>query len=457
MPPRTPHPPHGLLLGWQDPPTTGRKNGFPTPIWDRGDEGHLITVAPTGAGKGVGCIIPALLTWQGPAIVIDPKGENYAVTAKHRRAMGQSVHVLDPFCITDCRRSDSLNPLDLLGALKTAQEDEMRVIAQAVIQEKTFGKNQDPYWDSRAANLITTAIGHCSTHLKTPSMRDVREVVEWYDHWSTESPYGTQSGSCHHGIAQDFKPVGMSSSRTRTCITSTAIDHLAFIADGPVTASLLKSTIDLKKIQRGDPLTIYIVLPPDKLITHGKLLRLWLVTLMTTLSRRRAKPRIPTLLLADEAAQLGGVKELVSAITLMRGYGVKVWTFWQDISQLRKTYPDTWEAILNNCSIHQYFGASTPMAANLLQDYLADTCPRPVHALKPNQLTLYRPEHQGAVMRIPNYLSDPMFQGLYSRNPFYRTKHHLPALDEDFEDMFEVEEQDGAVVLSFPGKEERNA
>lgn len=77
---------HGLLLGWTPPEKGG---GFRKDVWDDGAEGHLMTIAPTGAGKGVSASIPACLTWQGPLIVIDPKGEHYAVTARRRR---EAVH-----------------------------------------------------------------------------------------------------------------------------------------------------------------------------------------------------------------------------------------------------------------------------------------------------------------------------------------------------------------------------
>ena len=86
----------GLPLGTPAASKTARRAATEVPIFDD-DEGHLITFAPTGAGKGVSCIIPALLTWDGPAIVIDPKGENYAVTARRRLELGQRVALIDPF------------------------------------------------------------------------------------------------------------------------------------------------------------------------------------------------------------------------------------------------------------------------------------------------------------------------------------------------------------------------
>lgn len=61
-----------------------------------GGDRHLLTVAPTRAGKGVSAIIPNLLTYEGSATVIDPKGENALITGAQRVAMGQTVMLLDP-------------------------------------------------------------------------------------------------------------------------------------------------------------------------------------------------------------------------------------------------------------------------------------------------------------------------------------------------------------------------
>lgn len=444
-------PRHGLVLGIAE---KEKAKGFPAPIWDEGPDGHLVTVAPTGAGKGVSCIIPALLTWQGPAIVIDPKGENYAVTAARRRAMGQKVHVLDPFGITGCVQPASLNPFDIVGKPRTARWEDFVTLARAVVQDKTFGKNQDPYWDNRAANLIACAMAHASAHLPAPTLEDVLTLVLSYDQFAMDfrhQPFETQ---CHPEIAAPFAPAGMAWDKTRIAITSTAVDLISYLMGGSVLTSLKRSTVDLRKVERGDPMTLYLVLPPDKLATHGKLLRLWMTCLMTVLTRRRTPPAQPTLLLVDEAAQLGEMRELVTAVTLMRGYGIRVWTFWQDLSQLKATYPDHWEAILNNCAYHQYFGAATPMAANALQAYLGDALLRSVHRMKANELALFRPRERGAIVRMPSYLTDPMYQGLYEPNPFYEARQ--PKLPWE-EPGYALEESADGVVLAFPQREGRDA
>lgn len=103
MQPRTPSlpvdpdlPEDGLLVGWsleaehQRVPVGFRFAGASSEHRRAGEhldpilftaEGHLITIAPTGAGKGIGALIPTLLRHPGQVIVIDPKGENYRVTA----------------------------------------------------------------------------------------------------------------------------------------------------------------------------------------------------------------------------------------------------------------------------------------------------------------------------------------------------------------------------------------
>jgi type IV secretory pathway TraG/TraD family ATPase VirD4 len=76
-------------------------------------DGHILTCTPTRAGKGIGAVIPNLLTYPGSAFVLDFKGENYTVTARARRAAGQAVFLIDPFGITGAP-SHGMNWLDTL-------------------------------------------------------------------------------------------------------------------------------------------------------------------------------------------------------------------------------------------------------------------------------------------------------------------------------------------------------
>jgi type IV secretion system protein VirD4 len=87
----------GLPIGWTGSNAIKPRIGFDNSIFSErpnelllhNEEGHLLTIAPTGAGKGVSSVIPAILSHRGPLFIIDIKGENYQVTARHRRQVGR--------------------------------------------------------------------------------------------------------------------------------------------------------------------------------------------------------------------------------------------------------------------------------------------------------------------------------------------------------------------------------
>src|SRR4051812_15830307 len=108
----------GIVLGYEARQESGF--GFPDghpppqaegPIVFDGD-GPICVIAPTGAGKGRDLLIPTILTYEGPLIVTDLKGELASVCARRRREMGFEVAVLDPFKITRFE-SARLNPFDI--------------------------------------------------------------------------------------------------------------------------------------------------------------------------------------------------------------------------------------------------------------------------------------------------------------------------------------------------------
>lgn len=406
----------GLLLGTPVERSRARRVSAapPVSVWDDGD-GHLITFAPTGAGKGVSCIIPALLSWDGPAIVIDPKGENYAVTAARRRAFGQRVHLLDPFAVTG-GKTDRLNPLDLIDIASPSAPDDAAVIAKLITQGTQ--RHFDPFWDERGEALIIGLILHVLKDQPLPlhNLAEVRHLVEAGHETQLLATAMSRSTCQDVRVAANILSLD---SRVRSSIVTTASSQISFLRSEPVQHATVASTVPLADVVAGSKLTIYLVLPPDKLISHGKLLRLWLGVLMTAMARRRRRPDRPTLLLIDEAAQLGSLDQLRTAVTLMRGYGVTCWSFWQDLSQLQRIYPADWKSLVNNCTVQQYFGLSSPQAAVELSAYLGGALPRPLSQIKADEALLIRRGQPPQVVVRPDYLRDPMFNGLFAANPFY--------------------------------------
>ena len=112
---------------------------------------HLLTIAPTRTGKGVGTIIPNLLDYPGPAVCIDPKGENARITARYRAKFGP-VHVLDPFGVTGLPGA-AFNPLDRIDPDGLDLADDCMTLADALVYDAP-GEAGEAHWNEEAKALI---------------------------------------------------------------------------------------------------------------------------------------------------------------------------------------------------------------------------------------------------------------------------------------------------------------
>lgn len=424
-------PDSGLLVGWSmekehireplgfnfgDPNVTPAE-GFIDPILME-SEGHLITIAPTGAGKGVGCIIPALLRHEGPVIVIDPKGENTAVTARARRERGENVVVLDPMGITR-EASGSFNPLDLIQAGAPEGVDEATALVNALLPDDIDGaKNR--FWVSRGRQLLLGILLHVVTDLpkEQRTLAKVREVVhEMTSHKARVAKRLSQSR--HPEVRLIESALAISASETLGGIIAFAQEGIDFVRGPLVQDALERTTFDIDDIVRGGPTSIYIVMPPHMLQSHGRVLRLWIGALIQLILRRRSRPPKSTLFMLDEAAQLGTLEQLRTAITLLRGYGLQTWSFWQDVSQLKELYPRDWQVMVNNSQVFQAFGANNLGAAEEMSALVGFVSGRQFLEMERGEMLLQIAGDEAVVARLPNYLTDPVFAGQFDQNPFF--------------------------------------
>lgn len=435
-------PDDGILVGWSLEP--GRRRpviGFDAddgagrstarylePILDTG-EGHLLTVAPTGAGKGTGCIIPTLLRYRGPVVVVDPKGENYAVTARRRRELGQEVILLDPFGITGSEQRHRFNPLDLADPASERFVEDAATLATLIAGTPSNSDASHTFWAYMGKAMLTAAIIDVMTmedseHANLPAVRElVNSPLE-----ALKERAGRWRTSGHPELRRLAGLLVNPADETLGGYWALAISQVDFLKGDQMYEHLSASDLDLNKVYEGAPLSIYLALPPDKLESHAGLLRLWIGTIISAITRRRSQPGPTTLLLVDEAAQLGNLPQLRQAITLLRGYGVRIWTFWQDLSQLRNLYPLDWETILNNSRVQQYFGATTGLAAEAVGVASGFKSPEVIMDMERDELILNIAGDQAVIAGKPNYRRDRPFQTLYEANPFYPGR---PLIDEE--------------------------
>jgi len=395
------------------------------------EDGHLITFAPTGAGKGVRVIIPNLLHYTGPVITIDPKGENFAVTAQYRKqVLGQNIYLLDPFEVVSATTLErigieraTLNPLDLIAGIRGHIEPQLTMLASMLAGD---GNNMglDDFWTQNAQNLIAGVVG--ATIAQAKEKNESAAFQKFMDYLYADdvvynlavlldtSPYIKDTFS-YKAIAAFLQRAD----KERSGILSTAHSFLTPFISTELNKYLNTSSISPKMITDQDDYTIYIVVPPSKLISHAILLRLWVATLLNAIMERERKPLKRTLFLLDECAQLGRLDALRKAITLLRGYGLQVWMFFQDFSQLKSLYTTECPTIINNCGVFQTFGVTRNFAAEPIIKIIGKYKPLDLVQLNKTQQVLSLSNKETKIMRLMNYLEDGAFAGRYAKNPLF--------------------------------------
>lgn len=262
---------------------------------------HLLTIASNRSGKGVSSIIPNLLTWPGSLVVIDPKGENAAVTARHRREMGQEVHILDPLGITGLRGS-RFNPLLWLDPQGKNFVEDANLVADSLhmsqaTKEEMFFSNESKAWVAgEIMHIVTTeppatrTLATLRAHLTHP-----KDEFDWLLDDMTDN-------SAAFGLAaRAASRLRQKADRERSGVISTAQAETHFLDSPSMTEVMAASDFDLGQLKRG-AMTIYLVLPAERLATHGRWLRLMISLCIATLTRDRMPPRHPVLMVLDEFA-----------------------------------------------------------------------------------------------------------------------------------------------------------
>lgn len=330
--------------------------------------GHMLTVAPTGGGKGVGAVIPTLLEYPGSMVVLDIKGENYAVTARHRReVLGHEIHLIDPFGITGGEASD-YNWLDRLDPASDDLISEAGELAEMLIVADGSGGNSE-HFNETAKTFLRGLLVHVATlpesernmaHLRrliTGSMEDFALLLD--------AMIGNPAGD---GLAERAAySILNTPEKERGSILSTVRRHLDFLDDRRLSSSLSRSGLDLNDLKR-KPMTVYLVIPANRLKVSTAYVRAFIGQSLAAITATVAKPDYKVVFLLDEFAQLGRMKSVEDAISLVRGYGAAFWLFVQDLSQLKAVYPK-WQTFLAN-SAKQFFGTDDFDTAKFISESL---------------------------------------------------------------------------------------
>jgi type IV secretion system protein VirD4 len=344
----------------------GRKDGH---LLRLNREGHLLTLAPTGSGKGVSSVIPNLLVHPGSALVIDPKGENFAVTARKRVELGQEVYALDPFELRG--GSARFNPLDLIDTTSQDVSDDARMFAEMLVIP-SGGK--DDHWDVEASQLLAGLILYVVTSAPREKrhLPYVRELLTLPPKLFAELMEKMAASPAAGGlVARAAAMVMQKADKERSGVISSAQKNTHFLDSPRMETVLGSSTFDLTRLKQR-PLTIYLVLPPERLDTYRGWMRLMIACGLLVMTRVPGRPHERVLFLLDEFTNLGKMGPVERDYTLLRGYGVTFWLLTQGLSRLKGTYPGSWESFLENADVLQAFGTNDLNTAEYLSKLTGD-------------------------------------------------------------------------------------
>ena len=381
-------------------------------ITDDSDAG-LVTIAGTGTGKGVSQVIPTALTYPGSMVIMDVKGEIAAVTARARRTMGQEIVVLDPFGA----HSDALNPMEAINPANLDAHDQCQRLAR--MMRTSIGADRDPFWEDMSEMIIAGTLLFLATHIP----REERALPLLHRMWGVadhleEMLVAMQSCDLHGGaMAAAARAYTDAPDKTRTSILTTLRGQVGFLASPRAKKSLEGRQDLLSRIRECRPMTIYLRVPPHMLASHGKLLRIWLGTILAAVTERCVRPEIPDLFLVDEAATLGHLDELLTAASLLRGYGLRTWTFWQSVGQIIGIYGNHASEILDNAGTLSMFGASNAASAYSLEQVTGYS--GKILGMPRSEQVLCRQGQEPLRAKKIDYRSEPSCHGLFDPNPFH--------------------------------------
>jgi type IV secretion system protein VirD4 len=349
---------HGVVLGQsKDSPQILRHNG----------PEHILVVAPTRGGKGVGLVIPTLLSWEESVIVFDPKGENWQISSGYRATLGKCL-CFDP----TSRDTACFNPLMEIRKGDLEVKDAQNIAD--IIVDPDGRLDTRNHWQNAAHSLLVGAVLYVIYDWPRKSLAGVVEFLTRPNH-TFEQALEMMATSNHEVVKSVAQEMLNKHVEERSGVLSTAISLLSIFRDPLVahatdfhdfSASSLKSS-ELKT-------SLYLVLPPSDLSRLRVLLRIILNQIGRVLTERPDDGRTQNrrvLFLLDEFPALGRLEFFESALAYMAGYGLKAFLICQSLNQLQKAYGER-NSILDNCHVRVAFANNDDQTARRLSDLLGE-------------------------------------------------------------------------------------
>lgn len=334
---------------------------------------HVLTFAPTRSGKGVGLVVPTLLSWPASAVIHDIKGENWSLTAGWRSRFSHCL-LFNP---TDLA-SAAYNPL--LEVRRGAHEvRDVQNIADILVDPEGALERRN-HWEKTSHALLVGAILHVLYAGEDKTLRGVANFLsdpactfELTLHRMMTTPH--LGDAPHPVVASAAREVLNKSDNERSGVLSTAMSFLGLYRDptvAEVTSRCDWRIADL--ISAEHPVSLYLVVPPSDISRTKPLIRL----ILNQVGRRLTESldgsdgierRHKLLLMLDEFPALGRLDFFETALAFMAGYGLRAFLISQSLNQIDKAYGQN-HSILDNCHVRVTFATNDERTAKRISETL---------------------------------------------------------------------------------------
>jgi len=297
--------------------------------------GHHLVVAGTRGGKGISAVVPAILDHQGPVVALDIKGENFAVTRRHRRKLGRDVAVLNPFGVIEPSRSQ-FNPLDYIRRDELARDVDL--VADGLMRPE---QGDGAHFSEMGRELIAAAI-EVIVIQEVPQRRNLIAVADLLLSSNLDArleAWVKYSDDVGHRPAQVAATILRAGDRERGSIQTSISKAFSWMQSDAMRHFLQCSTFRMDDLL-DNKLDLYIVVPLDQINKQTVFMRLFVNLVLGAVVRQdgRRKVKSPILLVLDEFVRMGRMEQILNIANVAAGQGIEVLFVTQDTGQVETAY-----------------------------------------------------------------------------------------------------------------------
>ena len=333
---------------------------------------HIFCFAPTRSGKGVGLVIPTMLTWPGSVIAYDIKKELWSATAGWRKQFSHCWR-FEPTAPDSIR----FNPLLEIRKGEYEVRDVQNVAD--ILVDPDGSKERHDHWEKTGHALLVGVILHVLYAEEDKSLSGVANFLSdsqrgIQDTLNYMMSYPHLDNQPHPVVAACAREMMNKSENELSGVVSTAMSFLGLYRDPIIARNTAVSDFCIHDLMNSkNPVSLYLVVPPSDIDRTKPLMRLILNQLGRRLTEKlefrgqHYKHRL--LMMLDEFPSLGRLGFFETELAFMAGYGIKCFMIAQSLNQIEKAYGQN-NSILDNSHIRVTYGALDDRTAKRISDLL---------------------------------------------------------------------------------------